>query len=188
MNFARQPTVKKAALLTAAVLLILILATGCLEGLEAGPEDITLHRVRITRVVDGDTAYARFSDGREEKVRFIGIDAPEINHHEKGREPFGPEAEEYAREVLTGRRLYLEFDLGERDQYGRLLAYLWLEVPERLNDQNIRAHMFNAIMLTEGYAVQVTFKPNVKYFDYFSAYEAEAKRENRGLWALKVKQ
>jgi micrococcal nuclease len=65
-----------------------------------------------------------------------------------------------------------------------MLAYLWLEIPEGFSDQEIRAKMFNARLLLEGYAVQVIFEPNVKYVDYFSAYETEAQNEGRGLWGL----
>jgi len=146
------------------------------------PDDKDLIKVEITRVIDGDTAYARFPDGREEKVRFIGVDAPEINHPVKGIEPFGLEVETYTRSRLEGKMLWLEIDVAERDQYGRILAYLWLAVPDVINDRTIRENMFNAHLLIEGYAVQVIFPPNVKYVDYFRIYVAEAKRNNRGLW------
>ncbi|MDW7730214.1 MAG: thermonuclease family protein [Bacillota bacterium] len=158
--------------------------SGCRLFYETGPDQIILHRVKITRVIDGDTAYARFADGSEEKVRFIGVDAPEINHPTLGKEEFGPEAEVYTRTWIEGKTIWLEYDRGERDQYDRLLAYLWLEIPEEISDQEIRAKMFNAQLLIEGYAVQVIFEPNVKYVNYFSAYEAEARENNKGLWGL----
>lgn len=56
-------------------------------------------------MIDGDTAYARFPDGSEEKVRFIGADAPEIIHPTKGMEAFGPEAEAYTRAQLKGETI-----------------------------------------------------------------------------------
>jgi micrococcal nuclease len=141
-------------------------------------------RVKITKVIDGDTAYALMPDGNEEKLRFIGVNSPEINHPTKGLEPYGPEAEAFTRSQLEGKNIWLEFDAGERDQYGRMLAYLWLEIPAEFSDQEIRAKMFNALLLLEGYAVQVIFDPNVKYVDYFTAYEAEAKEAGKGLWGL----
>ncbi len=158
--------------------------SGCRLFFERGPDDLILYRVKITRVIDGDTVYALFPDGNEEKVRLIGIDAPEINHPTKGLEAFGPEAEAYTRGRLKGETIWLEFDLGERDQYGRLLAYLWLAVPEEITDSEIRLKMFNAILLLEGYADQVIFEPNIKYADYFSVYEAEARESGKGLWGL----
>jgi endonuclease YncB( thermonuclease family) len=84
-----------AILITTVILSVLILVSGCLEIFETGPDHLLLQEVKITRVIDGDTAYALFPGGREEKVRFIGIDAPEINHPQKGMEHCGPEAEEY---------------------------------------------------------------------------------------------
>jgi micrococcal nuclease len=184
MNYLPLIKFRKIILLLFGILLLLTLVSGCLEFIDSGPDNLKLQRVIITKVIDGDTAYALFADGKEEKVRFIGIDAPEINHPQKGMEDFGPEAAEYARKHLEGKIVWLEFDIGERDQYERLLAYIWLSVPEKLNDEMIRANMFNAQMLIEGYAVQVIFEPNVKYVNHFSAYEAEAKNSDKGLWGL----
>ncbi len=163
-------------------LLIVLIFNGCVIFQEAAPDDLDLIKVKITRVIDGDTAYARFPNGTEEKVRFIGVDAPEINHPVKGSEPFGSEAENYTRSHLEGKQIWLEIDVAERDQYGRILAYLWLVKPETINDHEIRGKMFNARLLFEGYAVQVIFPPNVKYVDYFAVYASEAKTNYRGLW------
>ncbi len=168
------------------ILACLLLITGCdyFDVLDS-PDTKGLTPVIVTKVIDGDTAYVRFSDGSEEKVRFIGVDAPEINHPTKGLEPFGPEAETYARLTLEKERIWLEFDVGERDQYDRLLAYLWLELPTEFSDAELREFQFNARLLLEGYAVQVTFEPNVKYVDYYSSYEEEARQAERGLWGIK---
>lgn len=163
----------------------LFLLSGCLE-LFKSADSAGLVPVKVTRVIDGDTAHVRFSDGREEKVRFIGVDAPEINHPTKGLEPFGPEAEAFARSTLENKQIWLEFDIGERDQYDRLLAYLWMELPTDYSDGELREFQFNARLLLEGYAVQVIFEPNVKYVDYFARYEKEARRAKRGLWGIEV--
>jgi micrococcal nuclease len=163
--------------------LILTLGCGCLFYPDTDQDELNLVRVKITTVIDGDTAYALFPDGREEKVRFIGVDAPEINHPVKGREPYGNEAELYTRSELESRYLWLEFDQSELDQYGRLLAYLWLSSPEKLVDSEIREKMFNARLIIDGYAVQVVFPPNIKYADFFAIYEAEAQAAGRGLWS-----
>jgi len=165
-------------------LFIILVLSSCFNFKEATPDGVELVKVRITMVIDGDTAYARFPNGSEEKVRFIGVDAPEINHPQKGMEIFGPESTEYTREKIEGKQLWLEFDAAERDQYGRLLAYLWLEVPENMEDREIREKMFNAQLLIDGYAVQVIFPPNVKYVDYFTIYNNEARDGQRGLWSI----
>ena len=178
---------KKRTLLTILIISVLLTAlavSGCFRSSTEINSDTTLTRVRITRVIDGDTAYVRFPGGGEEKLRFIGVDAPEINHPTKGLEPFGPEAESYTRDMLEGKIIWLEFDLSKRDQYDRLLAYLWLEVPDGINDSEIRDKMFNAHLLLEGYATQVIFEPNVKYVNYFADYTKEAQNAGRGLWGL----
>ena len=168
------------------IAIILIMAgSGC--GLLFSLNDNTadgLIAVTITRVVDGDTAYALLPDGKEEKIRFIGVDAPEINHPRVGLEPYGREADAFTREKLTDRKLWLEFDQGQHDQYDRMLAYLWLEIPDDYSDQEIREKMFNAHLLLEGYATQVVFQPNVKYVDFFNRYQEEAKASGKGLWSL----
>lgn len=167
------------------VLAAFIISTisGCIFFPEKVAEDLVLIRVRVTRIVDGDTVYVRFSTGLEEKVRLIGVDAPEINHSTKGKEPFGVESAEYAYDMLDNIVAWLEFDEGERDQYGRMLAYLWMEKPEAASEAEIRAKMFNARLLLDGYAKQVIFLPNVKYVEYFSAFVNEARKDKRGLWA-----
>jgi micrococcal nuclease len=167
------------------ILAIVIMLTicGCIFFPETVADDLLLTRVKVTRIVDGDTIYVRFSSGLEEKVRLIGVDAPEINHPTKGEEPFGAESAEYAYNMLDNIVAWLEFDEGERDQYGRMLAYLWLEKPEAASEAEIRSKMFNARLLLDGYARQVIFQPNVKYVEHFSAFVNEARRAKRGLWA-----
>lgn len=166
------------------LLLIFLVVGSCIIAENNSPANIDLVQVRITRVVDGDTAYARFANGREEKVRFIGVDAPEISESAGGLEPYGTEAAKFTRRQIDGNNIWLEFDVEERDQYDRLLAYLWLAIPEEINDSEIRAKMFNAHLLLEGYASQVTFPPNTRYVKYFSRFTTEARKANRGLWNL----
>jgi micrococcal nuclease len=165
------------------IFILLFFLNGCIFLPEKVADDLEITRVRVTRIVDGDTVYVRFRTGAEEKLRLIGVDAPEINHPTKGEELFGIEAAEYAYNALNNTTAWVEFDLGERDQYGRMLAYLWLEKPERVDEEEIRAKMFNARLLLDGYARQVIFQPNVKYVEYFSAFVAEARKAKRGLWA-----
>jgi micrococcal nuclease len=78
----------------------------------------------------------------------------------------------------------LEIDTTERDKYGRLLAYIWLEQPIEINDKEIRNKMFNAILLLNGYAQILTIPPNVRYVDNFTIYQNEARESNIGLWGI----
>ncbi|MGI9951991.1 thermonuclease family protein [Moorellaceae bacterium AZ2] len=120
--------------------------------------------MQVTKVVDGDTVEVRFGDGRQEKLRLIGVDTPESTIQQ---EPYGKEASSFTRSKLLGRTVYLEKDVSERDKYGRLLRYVWLEKPGSLTKSEIRNKMFNAILLLNGYAQVATYPPDVKYVDYF---------------------
>jgi len=129
----------------------------------------------VSRVVDGDTVV--LSDGR--RVRFIGVNSPEYTTQ---IEPYGKEASYFTKVRLTGKTVYLEKDVSETDKYGRLLRYVWLSVPEDINDAEIRSKMFNAILVLEGYAQSNTYPPDVKYQQYLTKYNAEARKADKGLW------
>ncbi|MEW8957829.1 MAG: thermonuclease family protein [Moorella sp. (in: firmicutes)] len=144
---------------------------------------IPLIKTTVTKVIDGDTFEASIN-GRQEKIRLIGVDTPETVHPTQSEEPYGKEASNYTKSKLEGKEIWLEKDVQERDNYGRLLAYAWFTPPSKVEDKEIRDKMFNAILLLEGYAQVATYPPNVKYVDYFTKYQAEAREGNKGLWAL----
>lgn len=136
---------------------------------------------RVIRVVDGDTAVFSIG-GRQEKTRFIGVNTPESTTE---HEPYGEEASRYTKRVLTvGRKVHLEYDAELRDRYGRLLAYVWLVAPTARTDAQLRSRQFNARLLLEGYAQQMTIQPNSRYADYYTVYAREARQHDRGLWGL----
>ncbi|AEG13881.1 nuclease (SNase domain-containing protein) [Desulfofundulus kuznetsovii DSM 6115] len=140
----------------------------------------------VTRVVDGDTLVVRLKDGKSETVRLIGVNTPESTREV---EPYGKEASAYTRSRLDGRRIWLERDVQERDHYGRILAYAWLEPPagDKPGEDAVRSRMFNAELLLKGYAQVMTVPPNVKYADLFVRLQREAREKKRGLWGLEVK-
>lgn len=131
----------------------------------------------VERVVDGDTLKVVI-DGKIERVRLIGVDTPETKHPKKPVQYYGKEAYNFTKSQLEGKIVYLEFDVGQRDRYKRLLAYVWLDE----NETDPRK-MFNSILLLDGYAQIMTIQPNVRYVDYFKKYQAEARENNRGLWS-----
>jgi micrococcal nuclease len=145
---------------------------------------ISYNKVTIVRHVDGDTVVVKFSTGKEEKVRLIGMNTPETVKPNSPVETYGKEASEYTKKRLLGKTVYIESDVGDHDKYGRLLRYVWLNVPEKVNEQEIREKMFNAILLLDGYAQQMTVPPDVKYAGYFRKFEREARENNKGLWGL----
>lgn len=83
---------------------------------------------KVIKVVDGDTLSID-KDGEKKTIRLIGIDTPETVHPTKPVQCFGIEASNKAKELLTDKKVRLEFDdtQGEQDRYGRLLAYVFLE-------------------------------------------------------------
>jgi micrococcal nuclease len=133
----------------------------------------------ITYVVDGDTVHVVLANGRKEKVRFIGVNTPEST---KKIEPYGKEAAAYTERRLDGRKIWLEKNVAERDKYGRLLAYVWLSPPKDDGEAEVRARMFNAELLLEGYAQVMTVPPDVKYADLFVKLQREAREAKKGLW------
>ena len=124
----------------------------------------------VVRVVDGDTIQVRVAD-RLEKVRYIGVNTPEVHHPRKGEEPGGREAAEVNRRLIEGKTVRLELDVQERDRYGRLLAYVW-----------VGDVMVNAELVRLGYAQVMTVPPNVRYQQLFLKLQREAREAGRGLW------
>jgi micrococcal nuclease len=122
------------------------------------------------RVVDGDTIYVRIGD-RVEKVRYIGIDAPEVHHPMKGEEPGGRQALSVNRRLVANRHVTLELDVQSRDHYGRLLAYVW-----------VGEIMINAELVRLGYAQVMTVPPNVRHQALFFKLQRDARAAGRGLW------
>lgn len=135
----------------------------------------------VARVVDGDTVRVVIN-GQEEAIRLIGVDTPETVHPTRGEEPYGREASDFTKGLLEGRSVYLEFDVEERDRFGRLLAYLYID------DANgawqltgARLTQVNYALAIQGYASQATFPPNVRYVDLYESAVREARNAGRGL-------
>lgn len=128
--------------------------------------------ITIDRVVDGDT-FVSSSTGTEENYRLLLVDTPETVHPNKPEEPFGSEASDYTKEKLEGKTVEIEFDQAERDQYGRLLVYVWIDDT-----------LFNQELLQEGLAEVSVYPPNTRYVDEFEEIEELAKEEKIGIWSL----
>jgi micrococcal nuclease len=129
----------------------------------------------ILEVVDGDTVVARFDDGRRETVRLLGADTPETVHPTRPVECFGPEASEFTKRELRGRRVRLETDVEPRDRYGRLLAHV-----------RVDGSIFETRLLREGYARLLVIPPNVRHGRELLRAQLDARAEGRGLWSACV--
>ena len=119
-------------------------------------------------VDDGDTIVLK--DGR--RVRYIGIDSPEVESEHSKSEPFGYEAREFNRGLVYLKKVRLEFDNEKYDQYGRLLAYVFSEDGTFVNNA----------MIAAGYAYCLSIKPNVKYEELFLKSQHNAMLANKGIW------
>jgi micrococcal nuclease len=128
----------------------------------------------VTRVVDGDTVVVDI-DGHGETLRLIGVDTPETVKPNSPVECFGPQASAFTKHLLPkGTPLRLERDVEARDDYGRLLVYVYTAADNTL---------VNLELVEQGYATLLTFPPNVAHVDEFVAAARFAQRADLGLWA-----
>jgi micrococcal nuclease len=129
----------------------------------------------LVRVVDGDTIRVMVA-GVEERVRYIGIDTPELNTSSPATpDPYAEAATGANAQLLAGGRLVLEKDVSERDQYGRLLRNVWIE-------REGAWMLVNLALVAEGYAQVSTYPPDVKYVHVLLAAQRAAREDGRGLW------
>lgn len=143
---------------------------------------LNFEEATVVRVIDGDTIHVEIN-GEKKKVRLILVDTPETKHPRKPVEFYGKEASAYTTHELDGKTVYLEKDVSDTDRYGRLLRYVWLDIPEGKDlEKDLREKCFNAKLLLQGYANLYTFPPDVKYVDYFRFFEKSARETGLGLW------
>jgi micrococcal nuclease len=126
----------------------------------------------VVSVTDGDTIRV-LVDGVEQRVRYIGIDAPEVG---SGAEWMGAEATAANSSLVAGRQVVLERDVSKRDQFGRMLRYVWLETDDGWL-------LVNRELVRRGFAQAVSFPPDVKYDALFLRAQRNAAKAARGMWA-----
>ena len=129
----------------------------------------------VVWVVDGDTIHVRIG-ARVEKVRYIGVNTPEVPHEARWWQHGGEQARAVNHALVAKRSVRLELDVAHRDSWGRLLAYAWV-------GRSKRRVMANAELVRRGYAQVWTIPPNVKYQEMFRALQREAREAGRGLWS-----
>jgi micrococcal nuclease len=134
---------------------------------EALPTAVT---ARVIRAVDGDTALVRL-DGATEYVRYIGIDTPETVKPGTPVECGGPAASRFDHRLVDGQNVRLVFDRERRDDYGRLLAYVYAG-----------GRFVNAALMRGGYARPYPFEPNTAHARQFARLADAAGRRGQGLW------
>jgi len=130
---------------------------------------------RVVRIIDGDTLVVRIGRATE-RVRLIGVDAPEVAKHGEPGECFGDDATL----VLTGLTppgsiVRIERDVEARDVYDRLLAYVTVE------SDSARV-MVNRALLEVGAARTLRIEPNTARASEFESVAATARSLGVGLW------
>lgn len=118
---------------------------------------------KVTEVVDGDTIKVTYK-GKKETIRMILVDTPETKDPKQCVQLFGKEASDFTKKSLQGKNVKVELGVQTRDQYGRILAYIYL------NDT-----MFNKTLLEKGLARVAIYPPNTQYLEELQAAEATAK-------------
>lgn len=129
----------------------------------------------LIRVVDGDTIVVMF-EGKQMKVRFIGVNTPESVTGNSNRDTQeGVSASEFTKNLLSNSDIvYIELDKGKYDKYDRLLAYVYTEDGVQIN----------ALLLQNGLARTMFYKPNYKYQTEFNEIQDYAKSNKIGFWGI----
>ncbi|MCL1593711.1 MAG: thermonuclease family protein, partial [Actinomycetia bacterium] len=124
-------------------------------------------RVTLASVTDGDTVRVVFASGAIEKVRLIGINTPETG------ECLAAEATTAITTLLTGQVFTMTSDVNDRDQYNRLLRYIWLDDGTFVNES----------LVADGFALARDYPPDSGYTDVFATAQDRAENASLGVWA-----
>lgn len=149
-------------------------ATGVTEAVESNETDKHFLKAKVLKITDGDTLKISI-DGKTETCRLLLVDTPESVHPDIPEpQPFAIEASNYAKKILNNKDVQIELDVSERDKYGRLLVYLY-----------VNGKMFNEMLLEKGYArVAYIYPPNTKYVDQFREIQKTAQKQELGIWGI----
>jgi micrococcal nuclease len=128
----------------------------------------------VDRVTDGDTIHVNLG-GKDYTLRYIGMNAPESVAPDKPVEPGGPEASVANKQLVGGKTVYLEKDVSETDQYGRLLRYVWLKT-------DAGWVMVDRQLVLEGWALARDYPPDTKYHDTLFEAQDQAQAAAVGIW------
>lgn len=140
-------------------------------------------KAKVKYAVDGDTIWVDIN-GKDEKIRFVGVNTPEIAKDGELAEFMADEAKDFTEKTLKNKEIYLERDISNRDKYDRLLRYIWLEKPvENPSLTDIERKTLNGILVKEGLAYANYYKPDIKYQEYLKELEKSAQDNRKGIWS-----
>lgn len=152
------------------------IARGLTSGNFALPQEATepyrrndekLKIYKVARVIDGDTI--ELEGG--ERVRYIGINAPELYYLQKPVECFANESKKKNQELTEGKEVILKKDTRDRDKYGRLLRYVF-----------IGDTFVNLELVQQGFAYAAAYPPDAAYQNILADGQKKAKQTKKGLW------
>ena len=123
--------------------------------------------VSVVSITDGDTVKVEFAQGTVEPVRLIGVNSPDANEcwvNEAGRA--------LASIVPPGSEIGITADVSDRDDFDRLLRYLW-----------VGGLSVNEEMVRRGAAIARRYAPDTAMAERLEGAQLEAKEAELGLWA-----
>jgi micrococcal nuclease len=123
-------------------------------------------------VIDGDTIEVNIS-GAIYKVRYIGVDTPELYDERYEYSVLAQEAKEFNKQLVEGKEVRLEKDISETDRYKRLLRYVYVDET-----------FVNAELVKHGLARAKAYEPDTKYQACFEELETKAREAGLGIWAV----
>ncbi len=124
--------------------------------------------VTVAKVYDGDT----FKTRQGEKIRFLGLNTPEILHRDAPAQIGGNKAKEALTKLILGKQVRLRFDKEKKDRYKRTLAQVWMR----------NGLWVNGWLVQQGYAHVYTFEPNVRWTRKLLRKERIARTQKLGIW------
>lgn len=153
------------------VLLLALFMVGCST---KSFEKAVGKEITLVKAVDGDTAQFVI-DGQKERVRFLLIDTPESVKENTPVQPFGKEASERVKALLSkAKRITIEYEQGmERDDYKRVLGYIFVD-----------GELLEAILVREGLARVAYYKGHEKYLQHLKEVQEKAKSQKVGIWSI----
>lgn len=128
----------------------------------------------VIDVIDGDTIRIERENGAIDRVRYIGIDTPELANDDRPAEPYGPQATVANARFVEDQIVVLETDTSDRDRYDRLLRYVWVETDDGWV-------MVNERLVALGLAEVKAYEPDTKYHPYFLESQEQARSAGRGM-------
>jgi micrococcal nuclease len=177
IKFLKSSKNSQSSLILTGVLLFFIIILLLNINISNYHQDWTQNPYEVVDVIDGDTieVQGNFANFR---VRYIGIDTPELGRNNQNAECFGDEARAFNASLLKDKKVYLENDKENKDRFGRELRYVYVK------NNNNEFISINEELLKNGYADILFIEPNIKYKESYTQIRNNAKQNKVGKWGV----